>query len=540
MKIRAVIVLALFCLVALKSEAYDFAIRLNYGDSIYFTIIDRKDNLVKVTAPLDFGIDRYPGRAKPSGTLSIPSSVTYNGVRYIVTTIGTRAFSQCTGITAIILPRTLKTIEAYAFYNCSGIRGRIYIGEGIETIGTSAFYGCNGITEVSFNAINCTQMGSSMSSTVFGNCSNLRRIEIGDKVTSIPDYAFCGVDAISTSVVFPVTLKKIGAYSFAYCTDIPDMLFIPDSVQEIGNNAFYHCHSLTKVRIGRKVAKIGEYAFAKCIMLSEVIVDAFTPPAITSTSFSEISDNVKFSIPCVAQDNYKTIWEWESKSPFKTFGECEFTISATLTDTNSGVVVGVGNYKYGEQVSLVVAPAAGYGFEGWSDGNNDNPRQFTANDNLSVTANMRQSGTIFIRDTAYRVDTFYCGGIKVVHDTVELNDIAMSIRNVPEVTFTPSTKRVTWQLRKGETVESVAVYSPQGECVYSGNGKRGYVDMKRFETGSYIIKIETYDRVIRARFFMSSISGYEPAENETKTKRKQNQSRNVLKDTILKTLDIFL
>ena len=46
-----------------------------------------------------------------TGAVNIPSSVTYNGTTYSVTTIGNWAFSDCTGLTSVTIPGSVTTID---------------------------------------------------------------------------------------------------------------------------------------------------------------------------------------------------------------------------------------------------------------------------------------------------------------------------------------------------------------------------------------------------------------------------------------------
>ena len=64
-----------------------------------------------------------------SGDLIIPSTISYNGTTYSVTSIGDRAFYYCSGLTSVAIPN------------------------GVTSIGGSAFYGCNGLTSVVSNAV---------------------------------------------------------------------------------------------------------------------------------------------------------------------------------------------------------------------------------------------------------------------------------------------------------------------------------------------------------------------------------------------------
>ena len=64
-----------------------------------------------------------------SGNLIIPSTISYNGTTYSVTSIGDRAFYYCSSLTSVTIPN------------------------GVTSIGGSAFYGCNGLTSIVSNAV---------------------------------------------------------------------------------------------------------------------------------------------------------------------------------------------------------------------------------------------------------------------------------------------------------------------------------------------------------------------------------------------------
>ena len=56
-----------------------------------------------------------------SGNVVIPSSVTYSGNTYAVTSIGDYAFSRCSGLTSITIPNSVTSIGSGAFYSCRGL-----------------------------------------------------------------------------------------------------------------------------------------------------------------------------------------------------------------------------------------------------------------------------------------------------------------------------------------------------------------------------------------------------------------------------------
>lgn len=502
---RIAIVCALLLVVVLPVRAYDFRVRLNSGDSLFFSIVDAANRKVAVVAPKESGTNRYQGHQQPTGAIIIPSEVEHNGLKYRVTAIGERAFAGCTRLQLVTMPETVEEIGAYAFYGCTGLKGRVTIGVNVKSVGASAFYGCTFVTEVNFRARECETMGGSMSMTVFGNCRNLRKVLVDEGVRRIPDYAFCGLDALSDSVDLPETLLSIGDYAFAYCSGMVDNLEIPDGVETIGDCAYHQCHALKSVTIGRSVKSIGGRAFYHCIGMKRVRVRSLTPAEITLTTFAELPKTAKIWVPCVSRKRYESAPYWKKAAAMESYGGCTFSIKGTMADSAAGMVLGGGDYGYGDSVSLMAVCAAGYGFDGWSDGNRENPRRVLSTMDMEFTALTQPSGIVTIVDTIYQVDTVYAEGYKVIHDTVDFVEHSQSINELEEVTFDSEKKRLKWNFPKQkERVVNVSLYTQTGSCIYSGDGRKGSVNMKRLPSGSYLVRIETDKRVLRFRLFMNA------------------------------------
>ena len=94
-----------------------------------------------------------------SGNVVIPSSVTYSGNTYAVTSIGERAFSYCSGLTSISIPNSVTSIAQRAFYECRGLTS-VTIGNSVTSIGESAFSFCSGLNLLRCDAVTPPSLGS--------------------------------------------------------------------------------------------------------------------------------------------------------------------------------------------------------------------------------------------------------------------------------------------------------------------------------------------------------------------------------------------
>ena len=76
------------------------------------------------------------------GRLYIPATVTdANGTVYTVTGIANHAFAECTGLTFVSIPNTVKDIDTYAFNQCTGLTSlKVDISTPLEVL-SSTFVG---------------------------------------------------------------------------------------------------------------------------------------------------------------------------------------------------------------------------------------------------------------------------------------------------------------------------------------------------------------------------------------------------------------
>lgn len=119
----------------------------------------------------------YRCQKSASGTVTIPAQ--WNGLP--VTSIHSYAFDNCSGVTKIILPDSLKTIESFAFFSCGMLE--ISIPASVSTIGASAFYGCKALKKLPLPE------GLKTISRQLFTYSGVQAVYIPASVTSIEAYA---------------------------------------------------------------------------------------------------------------------------------------------------------------------------------------------------------------------------------------------------------------------------------------------------------------------------------------------------------------
>ena len=293
---RATIAIAIMFCVALPTFAHHFEV-----NGIYYDITNSTNKTVAVTYR---GTRAYAYSNEYIGSVTFPSSVTYSGTTYSVTSIGDSAFCSCSGLTSIAIPNSVTEIGNSAFDDCDGLTSvtipnsvtsigdrafdrctgltSVTIGNSVTTIGDDAFYGCSGLNEVNFNAENCTSMGKG-SYSVFEYCSNLKTINIGNEVKTIPNYAFYGCTGL-TSVTIPNSVTSIGDEAFGSCSGLSSVNFNAENCTSMGKGSysvFEYCSNLKTINIGNSVKTIPNYAFRDCTGLTSITI----PNSVTSIGY---------------------------------------------------------------------------------------------------------------------------------------------------------------------------------------------------------------------------------------------------------------
>lgn len=189
-----------------------------------------------------------------SGYLEVPSSVSFEGLDYEVTSLGDYAFSYASSLSGISLPETIRELPRFAFYGCSSLSD-FSAGE-IFDIGDFAFYGCASLESFRF-----TKSLRSIGEQAFTLCRSLN------------------VDTITGSDLV------VGPYAFSHCYALKEVSFA--GVSEIGEEAFSNCMGLVSLSFDDSIFRIRERAFRGSEAINEVRCLRKTPPFLAFTAFSD-------------------------------------------------------------------------------------------------------------------------------------------------------------------------------------------------------------------------------------------------------------
>ena len=319
-------------------SGFDFSKVAPTGQRLYYYI--EGSNNVVVTYPLDvdeddddFDNDYWGNYTVPSGSMTIPSTVTNNGVTYTVTGIDGHTFQGCSGLTSVVIPNTVTHIGLEAFYWCTGLTS-ITIGDSVNQIGSSAFYHCTGLQTVTIpssveeigsdafswcNLSSLTFNADSLTSDLFCHYhNNISNITIGNNVKVLPNGLCSGHDSLS-SIFIPASVKIIGYQAFtnnslsSIVVSGGNMVYdsrnncnavirksdsvivagcrntvIPNTVKTIGRYSL-NCKRLSTITIPNSVNKLEDHAFYKCINLYSISIPN-SVSIIGEYAFSECSN----------------------------------------------------------------------------------------------------------------------------------------------------------------------------------------------------------------------------------------------------------
>ena len=267
------------------------------------------------------------------GTLRLPDHIeeipqySFDGLSVIknviwpsnLKTVGEGAF-RGTGITELILPETVTSVDWAAFENCKSLK-KVVIPSNCY-FDWNVFSGCVELEEVD---ITTSVIGRGM----FRNCKKLEKFTIKEGTTAIRFEAFSGCTSLK-EIVIPTSVTNDASFSYSWradgtsaygllgtgieknafkgCTSLTSVTFADGGIGNltIGDSAFEGCSSLesltlpdrlvnvnyVRTTIQKEFPAIGESAFKDCIKLSEygdlAVLEGIGNYAFMNTAITEV------------------------------------------------------------------------------------------------------------------------------------------------------------------------------------------------------------------------------------------------------------
>ena len=186
----------------------------------------------------------------------------YDGKRFIKYMGSSKNFTVPEGVETVVsycitksmttlnLPSTLKVIEGYALINMSGVN-LLNIPASVTTMNTFSFHYNTKLRvaegSATYKSIDDVLILNKAGTKVIMASRNATTYNIPNTVTEIGQNAFYWCNKM-TSITIPDSVTVIGAGAFGGCSSLKEIT-IPQSVTSIGADAFIYCGNLTAINI---------------------------------------------------------------------------------------------------------------------------------------------------------------------------------------------------------------------------------------------------------------------------------------------------
>lgn len=176
----------------------------------------------------------------------------------------------------------------------------VFIPATVLSIGDSAFNYCNVLTTVTF--AEGSQLKSIGRAAFYGTehaHPRFKEIKIPDSVETIGNGAFYDCRDLER-ITLPSTLQKLSNSTFYDCTALSEVTF-PASLKTIEKSAFSGCRTLSEVKLPASLTTIQSYVFDRCSALKTVFYDG------SLERWSQINtsnDFLGYSSPSLVMDDY--------------------------------------------------------------------------------------------------------------------------------------------------------------------------------------------------------------------------------------------
>ena len=305
-----------------------------------------------------------------------------------ITSIKESAFENCTKLTSVNTGDSVQLIGKNAFAGCTSIRD-LSIGTSVRTIEDGAFKNIKKLTSIKWDARDAENINGS---NPFEGCTGLTNLTIGYWAQSLPNYLFSEGPNLTNLIVLAPTPPTVEAHAFQNMSS-KTAVFVPCNSVTLYQTHIYWKRFLYTQGIGQcqhqmmvlasnnqggTVSGSGKYKDGATATAQAIPNDGFmftgwndgnteNPRQIAITRDTLLIANFESGNAAVAPQT-----------------QCELTV--TINNNKMGAAMGQGSYPKGTITQIEAVPNIGYRFVRWNDGNTQNPRSITVNDNQVYVA----------------------------------------------------------------------------------------------------------------------------------------------------------
>ena len=254
---------------------------------------------------------------------------------------------------SLIIPNSVQTIGAAAFFDCRGFNGQLSIGDGVTSIGRIDDY-----------------------TGAFEKCSGFSSLSLGNSLWAIYQFTFKGCSGFTGSLTIPNSVRSIYYYAFYGCNNFSGTLTLGTSLTSINSSASIYCYNINTINV-----------------LSD------TPPTIYNLGLNAVPTNASIIVPCASMPAYRADSYWGNFNNYVDTFEYSLNVTQNNSQMGNAVVTQLPNCSNGASAIVTATPNAGYQFVNWKKNGNvvstDAIYTFTVTEDISLVANFEVAPSSF-------------------------------------------------------------------------------------------------------------------------------------------------
>ena len=398
-----------------------------------------------------------------TGLTEIPSRTfaeSYSLVEIIlpdsVTEIGEEVFVWCRYLKKVENLKNIKTISNFLFYACSSLQS-ITIPASVTSIEKSAFARCESLKDITIeepNACFIVENGAIYTAdktTLIAYPTASGDVIIDNSVSRISYGAFSGSSIVSITI--PNSVTEIGEDAFSNCAFLKKIYGL-GNISTIPFSCFMWCENLESITIPSSVTSIEDWAFCGCANLTDINIEGnnfivengaiYTANKTTLIAYPTANGNI--IIPATVNkigsgsftscQNLKTLDILGNVSiiPNETFYNCEklesITIPASVTE------IGWGAFRYCTSLTSITYSGTE---EMWNEILIEEENEVLNNVNITYKNEVEEiplEAVTVTASNAYSTIASLSGRVKVIVEgscsSSDITEIGEALRNNPD------------------------------------------------------------------------------------------------------------